>query len=215
MKSSALITCNALAHILTPLVDPDTLVVQLDINLHVSPDRLRTRLLHEIALIERAGLDILLGYGLCGMGTKGLVSKKSRLVLPRVDDCIGALLGSRERHQEMLRTCPGCYFLEPSWLHTELNIFEEILKGLERFPQKSRNTIIKMALKHYNTLALLSQNADTASPAWSQCEQYSKLYQLKLIKLTTDHSLLRRLVSRQWEPADFLVMEPGEPIPLF
>lgn len=215
MRSTALITCKALAHVLAPLVGPDTRVVQLDIGLHLNPKRLSARLLNEIALLERPGLDIVLGYGLCGRGTEGVISRKSRLVLPRVDDCVGALLGSRARHQEIVKTFPGCYFLEPAWLSNELNIFEEVKKGLERIPPHRHDKIIEIALSHYRTLALLSEKANPSSPAWSRCERYGKAHRLKFIHLVTDHSLLHRLVGGRWTSPDFLVMEPGEPVPLF
>jgi hypothetical protein len=214
MRRQALVACNALAQVLTPLVSEDTIIRILDIGLHVSPDRLRARLLAEIAAVEQEGLDILLGYGLCGRGTEGLVSSQSRLILPRVDDCVGALLGSRTRHRQVLRKCPGCYFLEPNWLDTELNIFEEISKGIDRIPADRRDQIIKMALKHYNTLALLSENNGT-SPAWRQCEIYGSAYDLNLVHLPTDYSLLRRLIKGPWDSKDFVVVEPGKPIPLF
>lgn len=214
MTQTALITCNALAHTLVPLVSEDTVVRILDIGLHLRPDRLKVRLMAEIAAVERQGMNILLGYGLCGRGTEGLVSEQSRLILPRVDDCVGALLGSRQRHQEVLRKCPGCYFMESHWLNSELNIFKEITKGLDRLPEERRDEIVKMALRHYNTLALLSNELDT-SEAWNQCEEYCAAYNFNLMHLPTDYALLERLILGPWDPQDFVMVETGEPIPLF
>ena len=40
---------------------------------------------------------VLLGYGLCGNDIAGLVSRRLPIVIPRIHDCIGLLMGSRER----------------------------------------------------------------------------------------------------------------------
>ena len=65
-KQIKLITCKALKHILEPLLDIQIEKVILEIGLHLNPDRLRDRLIEEVAMIEGEDVDIILGYGLCG-----------------------------------------------------------------------------------------------------------------------------------------------------
>jgi hypothetical protein len=186
----------------------------MDIALHVDPDRLRTRLMEEIAAIEEDGVHILLGYGLCGRALEGVVSAKSTLVLPRVDDCVGALLGSRVRHKELLKERSGCYFLEQHWLETELNIFVEATKGLERIPPERRGKIVELALKHYTSLALLD-SGDTGPETEARCHGYAGRYNLEFLRIQTELGLLSRLISGPWHEKEFLVCSPGRPIPLF
>ena len=213
-KRKKLIVCRALAHVLEPLIDTETQVRVLDIGLHVDPQRLKTRLLQEVGDMEERDVNILLGYGLCGRAVEGLVSARSTLVLPRVDDCVGALLGSRERHKKLLKQNCRCYFLDQNWLKTELNIFDEIMKGLHRVPYDRRDRIIKMMLRNYNTLALLSSD-DLSPESESICLTYAKQYGMNLIRLKTESGLLTRLLKGPWSEDEFLVLPPGMPVPFF
>jgi hypothetical protein len=203
-----------MAHILEPMMGPGVEPVILDIALHLNPAKLRSRLLAEIAAIEQEGVDILLGYGLCGRALEGVVSQKSRLILPRVDDCVGALLGSRKRHQTFLVEQSGCYFLEPAWLGTELDIFNECTKGLERIPENRRSQIIHMTLRHYTKLAVLNHTGASLK-AVSSCRRLARTHDLRCIELASDHSLLQRLAGGDWNGDEFVIAGPGEKIPFF
>ena len=59
---------------------------------------------------------ILLGYALCGRGTEGLRAGKTQLVLPRVHDCIGLLMGSHQAYQAYFEDHPGVYYRSPGWI---------------------------------------------------------------------------------------------------
>ena len=196
------------------MAGPETEVRVLEIALHLIPERLRARLTEEVAAIEEEGTHILLGYGLCGRALEGVFSSKSTLVLPRVDDCIGALLGSRNRHKELMKQFPGCYFLEQHWLETELNIFVEVTKGLERIPPDRREKIVDMALKHYSFLALLD-SGDIAIEADARCLEYAGRHALEFMRFRTELGLLSRLLSGAWQENEFLVCPPGQRIPFF
>jgi len=213
-KQRKFLVCRALAHVLEPLAGPDAEIRVLEIGLHVDPQKLKANLLKEVADMEEEDTDIILGYGLCGRAVEGVVSAWSTLVLPRVDDCVGALLGSRRRHKDLLKHNAGCYFLEQNWLKTELNIFTEILKGLERIPPEKRDKIVKMMLKHYSTLALLDSGS-VSSEIESLCLTYARRYDLELIRLKTELGLLTRLVKGPWREEEFLVLPPDRPIPFF
>ena len=209
-----LLTCKSLAHVLEPLTDPETDVRVLEIALHLNPERLRAHLMEEVARVEAAGAYILLGYGLCGRALEGVVSKKSTLILPKVDDCVGALLGSRKRHKEVLSRRAGCYFMEQRWIETELNIFVEATKGLERIPPDKRESIVQLALKNYNTLALLD-SGDTEPETDTQCMVYAKQHKMDFIHLQTELGLLTRLISGPWDDEEFIICSPGRPVPFF
>ncbi len=213
-KKFRLITCNALAPLLLPLVSPDTDVEILDIGLHASPNRLRERVQEQVASMEEHGLEIRMGYGLCGRGLEGVCSRKSRLIIPRVDDCVGALLGSRNRHRRILKKFPGSYFMEPNWLDTEMNIFDGFAKGMERYSAEKRQQIVGMALKHYNSIAMLVSGKPEAE-AIRRCEDYAKTFGLRVRQISTDLNLLKRLLKGPLDQQSFLITSPGQPIPFF
>lgn len=210
-----LITCRALAHLLNPLLPPGIERVTLDISLHLRPEKLRRAVNQEIKKIEALGSNIILGYGLCGRGLEGTVSQKSRLILPRVDDCVGAVLGSRARYKKIMVEHPGSFFLEPGWVHTELNIFTECLKGLERIPEDEREDILKLALGHYSTLAFIHHGKTGNWSSVAECQALARSHDLKFVRIPSDLTLLQHLVSGIWTPEEFVIAEPGCEIPYF
>jgi hypothetical protein len=209
-----ILTCKALSHVLEPLVGDEMEVRTLDIALHVDPQKLKARLLKEVAEMEGENVQILLGYGLCGRALEGVFSASSTLVLPRIDDCVGALLGSREKRRELLKKDAGCYFLDEKWLDSELNIFTDLLKGLERIPPEKRDKIIKMMLKNYHTLVLFD-SGDLLPETESTCRNYAERYNMDLVKVKTELGLLGKLINGPWNEDEFLVLPPGKPVPFF
>jgi len=213
-KQIKLVICRALEHILSPLVNKQTEIVILDIALHVNPKTLRDRLNQEIAQIEKEDVDILLGYGLCGRALEGVSSQKSRLILPRVDDCVGAILGSRQNHQQMMSKYPGSYFLDPKWVDSELDIFVQAQKGIERIPVERRTDIIKMMLKHYSKIAFLGEK-DENPEQFHRCQELAEKHDFNIICMPPDYSLLHRLINGPWTDEHFVIAHPGEKIPFF
>lgn len=215
MKSvpNKIVACRALAPILEDLLGESLSLTVLDIALHLQPDRLRHALLDTIADLEEENTTILLGYGLCGRALEGVYSRFSTLILPKVDDCVGMLLGSRSRHRQVLHDNPGSYFLEPRWLNSELNIFTQIHKGLEHIPEKRRRELLKIALKHYDRLILLSEDDQTEAAA--QCRKLARDYDMQFASMSRELNLLHTLIYGPWEEPDFLVIPPNTPIPLF
>jgi len=209
-----IITCRALAHIFEQLLGSDAPLSVLDISLHLQPDRLRRTLMEKVKQLEQDGTTILFGYGLCGRALEGVVSQKSTLILPMIDDCVGMLLGSRERHRQMLHDNPGSFFLEPHWLDTEMNIFEQINRGLEHIPQKRRRELLKIGLKHYDRLVLLA-DSETKGCASERCIHWARDYDLEFEQITRRLDLINRLLNGSWDETEFIVAPPGTPIPFF
>ena len=210
-----LISCRALAHLIEPMATGITEQIILPISLHLNPEKLRNSLIEEIAKIEGKGCDIILGYGLCGRGLEGVYAGKSRLILPKVDDCICAVLGSRQRHQSIVKDKAGSFFLEPAWLDTDIDIFAQSLKGLDRIPVKYRDKIALMALKHYSTLVFIHHDKSSDRPAMSRCKKLAEQYRLEFELHLSDLSLLYKLVHGPWKPSEFIITEPGQAIPFF
>jgi len=215
-RTIKMIACRALSHILAPLVGEQVQRVILPISLHLSRENLHNALMAEIREIEDEGCDIILGYGLCGRGVEGVYSEKSRLILPRVDDCVGALLGSRQRHRAVIAEKAGCFFLESSWLGSEVDIFSQCLKGLDRIPEEYRAEIMNMALKHYSRLALIDHELDLSSiTSAKECRTLAEEHDLEFVRLQANLTMLRDLAAGNWSEENFLVVEPGQKIPYF
>ncbi len=86
--------------------------------LHETPHELRRRVQEAIDRASASGEcgRIAIGYGLCGMGTAGLVARAVPLVIPRVQDCIALLLGSDAAYREQFANYPGTYYVSAGWV---------------------------------------------------------------------------------------------------
>lgn len=96
---------------------PEPVVRILPGQLHNDPHRLRELLQAHIDELDADPTlrGIVLAYGLCGRGTIRLHARRLPLVLPRVQDCIGILLGSHARHMEQFGRHPGTRYLSQGW----------------------------------------------------------------------------------------------------
>ena len=214
-KKTKLICCRALSHLLEPLIDPQTERAILPIRLHLNQHNLNQALQDEVNRLEEPGVDLLLGYGLCGRGVEGVSSQKSRLILPRIDDCVDAVLGSNRRNNPLFSETAGIFFLEPQWIDTEVDIFSQCLKGLEKIPQEYRQEIVHMALKHYSKLVLIHHGRQDSGRAADRCATLAERYGLEFMQILSDLTLLEDLARGDYTPNRFVITEPGEKIPYF
>ena len=89
----------------------------LTMGLHDLGAGMRSHLQQSIDAADSSGYDaILLGYGLCGRGTDGIQAGKTQLVLSRVHDCIGILMGDHRKYQAYFEDHPGVYYRSPGWI---------------------------------------------------------------------------------------------------
>lgn len=96
------ICCNVMTRMACLAVAHSVNTVDLQfmpLNLHVEPDKMREFLQKEIDVVDAGPEDydaIILGFGLCGNGTAGLVSQRFKMVIPRAHDCCTLFMGSTD-----------------------------------------------------------------------------------------------------------------------
>lgn len=116
---SYLIACGVLKPDVAAVVAESDIVLDtlyLEGGLHSEPPELRRRA--QAAIDAVSGQDyqfIVLGYGMCGRGTVGLVARDIPLLIPKVHDCISLFLGSDEQYREEFRKFPGTYYISAGW----------------------------------------------------------------------------------------------------
>lgn len=90
-----------------------------EMGLHEKPERLNAELKNRVAACAGAGYEaILLLFGLCSRATPGLEPPPdSRLVIPRVHDCVSLYLGSAKRYFEEHAAEAGTYWFSRGFLH--------------------------------------------------------------------------------------------------
>ena len=86
--------------------------------LHARPDELKKRLQERIDHVSASfrGERIVVGYGVCGLGTVGLHARDVPLAIPRVNDCIALFLGSDEAYRQQFARFPGTYYVSAGWI---------------------------------------------------------------------------------------------------
>lgn len=207
-------------------------VENIPMGLHDLGVEMRPHLQERIDAADGAGYDaILLGYALCGRGTEGLRAGKTPLVLPRVHDCIGVLMGGHRAYYAYFQDHPGVYYRSPGWSEFQTpGMMLEPAFASQKGPLGERRTLEELVAqygeengqflfeqfnafrKHYTGLTYISVpvTSDEASRSKARAEAAKEGWKFDEVKGTL--SMLERLVSGDWEAEDFLVAPPGTTI---
>jgi len=97
-----ILACRVLETLLEPHIRARALPATFfEYGYHRTPKKLAPILQAQIDALAEPSI-VVLGYGLCGNGIVGLNTRQHTLVVPRTDDCIAMLLGSRHRDLDEL-----------------------------------------------------------------------------------------------------------------
>jgi hypothetical protein len=209
---SKLIVCAPVMEELAPLLSPEMEEPTVrEFGLHEHPEKLHTALQEEIEQAEREGVDtVVFGYGMCSKGTLGLRSSSCRLVVPRVDDCIGLFLTSKGYKEQIYREA-GTFFLTKGWMETEESLFSANGRFSKRYDARTRDLLIRTLFKNYTRLALIDTGNYPIDGYRSYLEKQAQRYGLRYEEIPGTNTLMRKLVSGKWDD-DFIVVEPGQEI---
>jgi hypothetical protein len=165
---------------------------------------------------------ILLGYGLCNYGVRGLCAPVP-LVIPRAHDCIALLMGSRERYDDYFGSNPGTFYHSSGWIERDWDSGDEGIAG-QLGIDKSREeyaalygeenaeyltSILGDALKNYRKVAYINTGiCDNASDA-AFSKRYADERGWEFEELDGDVGIFMRLLGGEWDERDFLVTPPS------
>jgi hypothetical protein len=204
---------SLLAHLLPPGLARD--VQYLDYGLHRVPAKLTWTLQDAIDAVEKPSL-IVLGYGLCGNGLHGIQAGRHTLLIPRMDDCIAILLGSRKRYLEEFEREPGTYYLSKGWLESGSHPLKEYQEYVEKYGPEDAAWIMDQQYAHYERLVLVTHDeADLESyrPQAEEVAAYCAQWGLRYEEIVGSDAYVRRLVevAAALDQADdqFVVVPPG------
>jgi hypothetical protein len=215
-----IIACQVLQDLLGELLPPDLAadVVFLDYGLHEVPARLASQLQETIDQIEHPSL-IVLGYGLCGNGLNGIRAGVRMLLVPRADDCIALLLGSRRAYAREFGSVPGTYYLSKGWLESGSHPLGEYEEYVPRYGPAQAMWIMDQQYQHYERLVLVAHSrADLEKyrPEAQQVAQFCERWGMRYEEILGSDTYIRRLVelatALEDVDGDFLVIPPGAEI---
>ena len=169
---------------------------------------------------------ILLGYGLCNNGIRGLHSTIP-LVIPRAHDCIAMLMGSKDKFRKYFDAHPGTFYRSVGWVEqvehhlsnpdsttTQMGM-EEYNDYVEKYGEENAKYLIDMfegGLKHYTKLTYINtgvadfqeykddEKADAVARGW-EFEEYQG-----------DTNIFMRMFNGEWDDNDFLVVPAGKKV---
>lgn len=206
-----LIGCQAVIEHIESIIPEAITVSVLDFGLHMRPGGLKEYLADEIA--RHTDRDhLLLGYGMCSMAVVGLVSERSTLVIPRVDDCVAASLGGQAAYKQAHRDHPTTYYLDKGFVEAGDTILDEFRAAQQRLgTERARRAYARM-LKHYTRLAYIDTVGDE-SEHHDYARQVADEFGLEFVIEQGTMSVWQRLVLGPWDQ-DFVVAPPGRALTL-
>ena len=207
-----IVTCQIFASDFRRLLPPETEIRTLDIALHVNPGQLKIKLQECVDELDHDCRHIILGYGLCSCAVEGVVARNASLVIPRMDDCTGVMLGSKSEYLCQQQIEPGTYYLSQGWMEADTHLFAEYQIMLKRFGEERAHRLMQSMLAHYRRLAYITSDINPSEVRnRNYCLETARQFNLRFEEIPGSTRILKKLIARQWDE-DFLVFEPGEPI---
>jgi hypothetical protein len=211
------IACKVFQHLLEQHLEADqrAQVTFLEYGLHRVPVKLTAAIQEQIDAVEEPSV-ILLGYGLCGNGLAGVKAGQHTLLIPRADDCIAILLGSRAAYLHEFESEPGTYYLTKGWLESGSDPLKEFHEYSEKYGPEQAEWLMDQQYQHYRRLVFVAHSEEDleayrprALEVARFCERWGMRYEEKL----GSDRLIQRLAEFAADPgkadAEFVVIPPG------
>jgi hypothetical protein len=208
------------------IIDP----VFTELGEHVRPEALRARLQAEIDAAETAARPydaVLLLFGLCGNAGVGLQARTRPLVMPRAHDCCAILLGSRAVFREHFADDPstpfssagylerGEYFLRVEDGVSTVQIGDAYAAYVEQYGEENARYIME-AMAPKRTVegperAVFIYNPEITRPEHeARVREGAEAEGKQFVHLDGSLRLVEGLLNGDWDPADYLILQPGE-----
>lgn len=224
-RRPVIITCAVLRESMQTLAGAEgPRVIVMDYGLHLTPQKMRAAIQAVIDGIEQPGL-VLIGFGLCGNGLVGLKSGSHTLVIPRVDDCIALLFGSRAAFLKEFNAAPAVYYLTPGWLECGGEPRTEYLQNCEKFGQAKADLISDALYGRYRKACFVALTADDLEKYGPRARQVadfcSRRWGWQYKEMVGSDSFIRKLLAcaAAWndpgtleDSPEFIIIRPGEEV---
>jgi hypothetical protein len=227
-----ILSCQVLEDLLVRLLPEEMArgVIYMDYGLHRVPNKMTWTLQDALNSIQEPSL-VVLGYGLCGNGLRGLKAGEHTLLVPRVDDCIALLLGSRRAYIRQFEAVPGTYYLSKGWLESGSHPLLEYQEYVPKYGAKEAMWIMDQQYQHYERLVMVAHQQADLEAYRSQAQEVARFcerWNMRYEEILGSDAYVRRLaelVSRvlhegltvlngtspeaRQDDRDFLVVPPG------
>jgi hypothetical protein len=193
----------------------------------IGEDRMSSALQQEIDAVDKEKYDaILMAYGLCNNGIRGLRAEIP-MVIPRAHDCITLLLGSKEAYLDYFKANPGCFYRSVGWTeqaqsslsNPESTTTKMGMSTYQEYVEKygEENALYLMETignwyRNYKKMTYIDtpvgNNDDCRDKARKEAEKYGWEFE----NIPGNLELLDQLMSGDWDDTYFQVLNPGEKV---
>lgn len=210
---TVIIACNTVIKEMGDLIPQEMEAHTLESGLHLNPDKMRNALQAMIDEFTTDTDNIILGYGLCSMGVVGLQASESRLIVPRLDDCIAMFLGSREAYKREMGQAPGTYFLSKGWIDAGITLLGELKEMEKRYGRERAERLLKRMIQHYTRLAFIDMGYEDQERYREAAREVAGELDLDYQEVKGSTGLLKKIITGPWDD-EFIVAPPGHTITL-
>ena len=175
MLPVVVVTCKVLAAALERLL-PNQLAADvryLDYGLHRAPVKLTAAVQEALDEIEQPSL-VVLGYGLCGNGLRGIRARSHTLLVPRTDDCIAILLGSYKAYMHQFAAEPGTYYLTKGWLESGSHPLKEFHEYSAKYGPEEAMWLMDQQYQHYRRVVLVASSLEEMAVYREQAQEVAR-----------------------------------------
>jgi Protein of unknown function (DUF1638) len=223
------LTCEVLARAvyLSAARSPNVVDVRLNRRgLHDVPSDLRAILQDEIDAVGAPYDAVVLAYGLCGGGSAGLRATNVPLVVPRAHDCITLFLGDRERYKTEATAHPGTFWYVQDYLErADDGPFAGLGATSDAAARATHAEYVRLYGKdnadylmevmgawrdHYDRAAFVDIGIGDASATLERARTEATARDWTFASMEGSLVLIKRLIDADWDPRDFLTLQPGE-----
>lgn len=214
------IACKVFQGMMEKFLPPEVAanITFMDYGLHRVPAKLTWAVQAQIDEVQTPSL-IILGYGLCGNGLKGIKSGPHTLLVPRADDCIAILLGSYAKYIEEFEKEPGTYYLTKGWLESGSDPLKEYHEIKEKYGEEEAEWLMDQQYQHYRRLVFIAhtqEDLDKYRPKAKEVAAYCERWGMQYEEILGSEQFVQRLVEIGLNSAnndkEFLVIPPGSEI---
>jgi len=187
--------------------------------------KMSTRLQDEIDKVDASRYEaILLGYGLCNNGIRGLHSSLP-IVVPRGHDCITLLLGSKARYAEYFQKNPGTFFKSTGWIErdgdpagnqesviSQLGMNRTYQEYVAKYGEENARYLMDTLgdwLKNYKKFAYIDTPIGDFQRYKDQTREEAQERGLEYEEIQGSVELLLHLLNGEWDSESFLVVPPN------
>lgn len=229
-----LIACEVFVREIAHFVSKSSNIVDVEFlekGLHEKSEQLRAKLQERIDAAKKTDKTpydaVVLAYGLCGNSAEGLIARELPVVMARVHDCAGFLLGSNKRFMEYFKDNLSQPFTAAGYMERGDSMYREgetmklygtqgTYDGFVKMYGEENAKFIMESLspgKHNEAIVYIETEVTKHLGFDEKTKEYAKKENLKYIEYKGDLALTQDLVDGNWDDKTrFLVVKPGETI---